>query len=284
MKTGYVMNLRKITALTALISFTLEMLTSVILYIVPQGRVAYWSDWHLWGLSKTQWGDLHINLGVLFVAAICLHIYYNWPVIKAYLKDKAKSLKIFTQSFNVALAVCIIFSLGTFFKIPPFSTILTISTHFKDKAALKYGEPPYGHAELSTLKNFTKKVELDLKESLEKLNKAGLKGISPEHTLAEIAKLNGVTPKEIFDKINPVENDIAKKGLPKLAPSGVGKKTLQEMCLEYGLEFIEVQKFLADNGYTANTDSTIKTLGAESGHNPHDIYDLLHANFSETKN
>lgn len=72
------MNMRKITSLTAALSFMLMVLTSVILYIVPQGRVAYWADWRLWGMSKTDWGNIHINLGLLFLLAGFLHIYYNF--------------------------------------------------------------------------------------------------------------------------------------------------------------------------------------------------------------
>ena len=47
------MNIRRITSLTALLTFILLILTAVILYIVPQGRIAYWANWQLWGLSKT---------------------------------------------------------------------------------------------------------------------------------------------------------------------------------------------------------------------------------------
>ena len=78
------MKLRKITSLTALLAFILMLLTSIILYIVPQGRIAYWSDWRLFGLSKTDWGNLHINLGFLFLIAIGLHVYYNWKPLMAY--------------------------------------------------------------------------------------------------------------------------------------------------------------------------------------------------------
>lgn len=35
------MSLRKITSLTAMLAFVVMLLTSIILYIVPQGRVAY---------------------------------------------------------------------------------------------------------------------------------------------------------------------------------------------------------------------------------------------------
>lgn len=75
------MKVRKATSLTVLLTFVLLVLTSVILYIVPHGRVAYWADWHLWGLTKTQWESFHINLGLLLLLAILLHIYLNWKVI-----------------------------------------------------------------------------------------------------------------------------------------------------------------------------------------------------------
>jgi hypothetical protein len=40
-------NIRRIKSLTALLSFILLTITVVVLYIEPQGRVAYWADWHL---------------------------------------------------------------------------------------------------------------------------------------------------------------------------------------------------------------------------------------------
>jgi hypothetical protein len=32
--------------------------------------VAYWADWRLWGLTKTDCGNIHINLGLPFPAGI----------------------------------------------------------------------------------------------------------------------------------------------------------------------------------------------------------------------
>ena len=68
------MNMRKTTSLTALLSFILLMITIVVLYIVPQGRVAYWADWHLWEMGKEKWGNLHINFGLLFLLSVFLHV------------------------------------------------------------------------------------------------------------------------------------------------------------------------------------------------------------------
>jgi len=195
------MNIRKITSLTALISFLLIFLTSIILYIVPQGRVAYWSDWHLWGLSKTQWGNIHINLGFLFILSILLHIYYNWNPILNYMKDKQKNLKIFTKNFNVALILTLIVVIGTLFMIPPFSSILDLSDKIKNDAAVKYGEPPFGHAEEAPFNSLVKKMGLDFKKSVAKLEKAGIKIDAPDQIFLEIAKKYDYTPKEVYDII-----------------------------------------------------------------------------------
>ncbi|MDO8945588.1 MAG: DUF4405 domain-containing protein [Desulfocapsaceae bacterium] len=56
----------------------------------------------MWGLSKSEWGNLHINLAIFFVVGL-LHLFYNWSVVAVYPKNKAREVKIFTSSFNVAL-------------------------------------------------------------------------------------------------------------------------------------------------------------------------------------
>jgi len=103
------MNIRRTISLTLLISLVPLVLTSVILYIVPEGRVAYWSDWTMLGLSKTQWGDIHINLGWLFLIAGLFHLYLSWKPVITYMKSKARELKVFTLEFNIGLLLTLFF-------------------------------------------------------------------------------------------------------------------------------------------------------------------------------
>jgi hypothetical protein len=188
------MKIRRITSLTALLSFTILMLTSIILYIVPQGRVAYWSNWQLWGLSKNQWGNIHVNIGILFLIAISLHIYYNWKPILSYLKNPVRQLKIFTKDFNIALILTLFVALGTYLEIPPVIWFIDVSSAIKDSAAIKYGEPPYGHAELSSLQSFCSKMQLDSVKSMTFLKTKGIIVNSEKQTIAEIASFNKKTP------------------------------------------------------------------------------------------
>ncbi len=41
-------------------SFVVLTVTGLVLYIVPQGRVAYWIHRSMLGLGKESWGDVHI--------------------------------------------------------------------------------------------------------------------------------------------------------------------------------------------------------------------------------
>ena len=216
------MKIRKITSLTAGLSFVLMVLTSLILYIVPQGRVAYWADWRLWGLTKTEWGNIHINLGLLFLITLFLHLYYNWKPITSYLKDKTRKMKVFTSDFNAALVITLAFTLGTYFLLPPFNWVITLGDQIKDHGAQKYGEPPYGHAELSSLKTFAQKMNMDLDKSLQLLEKAGYAAENGEVTLAVLAQRYGIPPQQIFlamkDAVKPTPQENTALGSPPDSP------------------------------------------------------------------
>ncbi len=273
------MNLRKITSLTMFISFILCILTSVILYITPHGRVAFWSEWRLWGLSKTQWSDLHLNLGVLFLLAGLLHVYYNWKPITAYLRDRTRTLRVFTVNFNIALILAIAFGLGTYFHVPPMSTILDISESIKDAAAARYGEPPYGHAELSSLKMFARRVGLDLDRSLELLRQAGIRYENRDQSIVDIARANNLTPKQVYDIIRSAEkkSDVGARPVsPGSPPPGFGRKKLSRVCADFGLQVPDVLRVLSARGITVDDAAhSIREIAASNHVKPTAIFEII---------
>ncbi|MCK8603725.1 DUF4405 domain-containing protein [Desulfoferrobacter suflitae] len=272
------MSIREITSLTMLISFVLCVLTSVVLYITPHGRIAYWTDWRLWGLSKTQWSDLHLNLGILLLLAGLLHVYYNWKPITAYLKNKAKEMRVFTVNFNVALVLTLIVGVGTYYSIPPMSTIVELGESIKASAGIKYGEPPYGRAELSSLKMFTQKVDLDLPTSIELLRKAGIKFDNETQTLAEIAKKNDLSTKQLYEIIKPAvrkEQSLGSPGMPDSPPPGFGRKRLAEVCADFGLELPEILDVLSGKGVQADAVESIKEIAAKNNMEPKAIFEII---------
>jgi len=272
------MNMTKITALTGLISFLVLVVNSVVLYVVPHGRVARWANWRFWGLDKDEWVAQHIIIGLLCLLAILLHIYYNWKPITSYLKNRAKQLKIFTKEFNVALIITIICTVGSYVTIPPFNWILDFSGSLKEAAAVKYGDPPYGHAELSTLKSFIRRTGLNLSGSIERLKKAGIKFENEKQTLLEIAKINKISPQQVYLAMKPVE-PVEEAGKPQKMPdspiAGTGKRSVKDFCRMYGLDMTTIMKGLVDHNISATADMNLRAIAEQNDIGPRDIYDII---------
>jgi hypothetical protein len=272
--------MRKITSMTMLVSLVLLILNSIVLYVVPEGRVAYWADWRFWGLTKAEWGDQHVTVGFLFLAAGLLHIYYNWAAIKSYLKNKVREIKVFTMPFNAGLAVTALVAVMTYFHVPPVTLILDLGAHFKEAGAEKYGEPPYGHAELSSLKMFTKKEGIDLDEAIALLQQKGLKVQGPEQTLLAISQENGMTPQQVYMVIKPASTvaEAASGSAPAFPDEpkpGFGRKTLEEVCVELKLDYALVASGLKAKGLKVEAGKTIHEIAEASGKEPMEIFEAM---------
>ncbi|MCP4219031.1 MAG: DUF4405 domain-containing protein, partial [bacterium] len=111
------MNMRRVASLTALLTFVFLFVSSVVLYFIPFGR---WTLNYYFGLSSRHWIHLHTNVGILFLLAVFLHIYYNWKPIKNYLKNRSKKMIVFTKEFTLSLVLLLVFALGTYYGLPPF--------------------------------------------------------------------------------------------------------------------------------------------------------------------
>jgi len=268
--------LRKVVSLSSFLSFLGLFLTVVILYIRPEGRVAYWSDWHLWGLTKVKWEGIHINLGFLFIISSIFHIYLNWKAILAYLKNKAKKLAIFTPAFSVSVLVTLFVAGGTYFSLPPMQQILDLNDYLKVSQAEKYGYPPYGHAEISSLTTFCRRMDLDVDAALRDLQGHGLKIASKAESLKDIAKANYITPQQVYDIIRKAQaNGNPLLALPPTPPEGTGKIKLAQLCRQYDVPLeMAIEKF-SNKGIQASGDATIKQIANNAGLHPADLYDLL---------
>jgi transposase-like protein len=270
------MTFRKTTSLTTLLAFILLLITSIILYVTPQGKIAFWANWKILGLGKEQWGALHTNLGFLFIIAGLLHTILNWGPIMAYMKNKAKQLKVFTIDFNVALIITLIITVFTLFEIPPINAVQEFNHSLKEAAAEEYGEPPYGHAEASSLKSFCQRTGLKLKDSIRALEKADLTAVSEKATLAEIAAANGITPQQVYVTMKPAPVAGQAKEMAESPGMGFGRKTMTEVCEKYGLDTTAIVKSLSGLGIKATAESTMKEIAAENDMaDPHALYEAI---------
>jgi hypothetical protein len=271
------MNLRKTVSLTTLLSFVLLLITSVVLYVTPQGKVAFWANWKMMGLDKEQWGAMHTNIGILFIVAGLVHTFINGKAIAAYLKNKTRKFRLFTMDFNVALAITLAVALLTLWELPPLNSVQHYNASLKDAAAQKYGDPPYGHAEASTLSTFCQRIGLDLDQAIKNLNEAGLKNISASATLADMSNANKIPPQELYNLMAPVSEKTSEQEthIQKNGGMGFGKKTLKSVCTENGLDVATVLETLVQEGIQAAPDQSIRDIADSTGIAPSDLRQLI---------
>lgn len=187
--------LRRIISLTLTFSFLVMSFTGIMLYIVPKGKVAYWANWKMFGLTKTQYGDIHITFMILFLVVTTWHIYYNWKPLISYLKNSTKKITLFKKELLIALGLNILFVLGTLSGVQPFQSVLNLNDNIKAYWEREYGAPPYGHAEESSLESFSRHIDVETQKAMELLKVNNIKVASAKQTLLDISKQNAITAK-----------------------------------------------------------------------------------------
>jgi hypothetical protein len=223
----------------------------------------------MFGLTKTQYGDIHITSMILFLVVTIWHIYYNWKPLVSYMRDSAKKITLFKKELLIALGLNILFVAGTLSGIQPFQSVLDLNDDIKSYWEKEYGSPPYGHAEESSLKSFSKRIGADTDNAVKLLKDSNIKVDSIEQTLLEISKENGIASKVIYDIIRPKQNSNDEK------IDFLGRRTLDELAslnkisLEKSIEFLEKQ------GFKASSDTKMKEAAEALGVTPYKLYEKL---------
>ncbi len=265
--------LRKTTSLTLVFSGIFVLLTSVVLYVEPHGRVAYWADWRFWGLSKGDWDGMHITTGFLFLVAMLLHIWLNWKPVLNYLKNKAMQITGATPANIVALLITLYVGFGTLFGLPPMQQVLDVGEHFKESHIATLGSPPYGHAELSSLERFAGYMKLEADTALAALRKAGLTVESVKSVMLDIAKKNNTTPKHLLEIIK----ESAPAFVPEQAPEGTGRLKFSELCSQLGLDAAAAAMGLEKRGFIIDRDKAMRENAAANNTDAMALYQALRA-------
>lgn len=169
------------------------------------------------GLTKSDWGDIHITVSLLFLVAAIFHTWYNWGALIKYIAGKLETGLTLKLETLLSVILVLFFTAGALYKIPPLDSLMALNDYVKNMWIVnKDYEPPVGHAELLTMKSFTKRLNIPLEEATEELKKNGI-NFAENESLAVIAKKHGTVPVEIYKLIKKLEKDPA---VPAPPPEG----------------------------------------------------------------
>jgi hypothetical protein len=119
--------------MTLLLALTLfvDAVSGIILYLTPMGRVANWTNWTLWGLSKGDWRSLHMVFSLLLVLIIAGHLYFNWKVLVHFVWSKIQHGLNLKKELAVSTAIILAVFIGTLWNIQPFKALTDLRERAK---------------------------------------------------------------------------------------------------------------------------------------------------------
>jgi hypothetical protein len=189
---------RGFTSLLLTLSLLVLVVSGVVLFLTPRGRVAHWTDWTMLGLRKEQWGALHMNGSILFVFVAVLHLVLNGSMFLGYLRRKAVAGLYMKKEMAVALVVALACTAGTIADVPPFSSILALNHDVKNYWEQRVATAPVPHAEELTLVEFAGQIDLSPDELARVLHEEGFDADDVEVTVGEVGRRKGVAPNAVL--------------------------------------------------------------------------------------
>lgn len=191
-------NFRSFISINTFLFFIMMVLSGAAAYIKPEGSVASWHSWSLWGLDKGGWEELHTLTGIFFLFFSLIHIVLNWKMLCQYLKQR----KFFSYELVMSFLVLFFVSGSSILHIPPLSLLMDAGDHLSDSWA-DSGTPPFDRAERLTLQELCEHPEVGIKVeiALQRLEHSGITTANADSTLENLAGESGKSPAELYQII-----------------------------------------------------------------------------------
>lgn len=237
---------RGLISILAFFSFAVLAVTGIVLYIVPQGRIAYWVVWDFLSLTKNDWENIHVLFGLLFLVTAVFHVVLNWKPLVNYVLDKSRKALNMKWELAVSVVLTLLFILSALLLLPPLRYVIDVGQAAKDAWIVSEDyEPPFGHAELVSLKTLCSRMNIPLEAALGELGSRGVEMGSPKEIIKDIAEANHITPMQLYSYIKKHQRQIEPENSTSFTPEeveakftgiGLGKETLPGACERTGVD------------------------------------------------
>lgn len=283
-------NVRSLTAFLVTAAFVFCGVTGIVLFAVPQGRIANWVDWRLAGLLREDWAQIHLVFGLLFLVFGVIHLFpYNWPTFKAYLAKRTRGRLDYRRPSRELLAALVVaggLAAGAVAAVPPFAQLFAFNAWVKDAwvAGPEY-QPPFGHAEELSLAGFAKRMNMDLAAAAAALRARGLAFAGPQESLGRIARANGMSAMDLYMLIKPFERPAEAAPPPdrytpeaveeRFEGKGIGRRNVPDMAAEAGIDAGLAAERLQRAGIRTTGDATLKDVADAHRMTPIDVLKIM---------
>lgn len=261
--------------------------SSLALFAGPSGDVATWSGWTFLGLSRPRWESLHFGTGLLLALFGALSLALGGGRVMAGGEDEPDS----GPAWVTAIVIFVSVLAASALMLPPGGTLVGMSASLKTWHAKSFGEPPVAGAAGLSPTELAKRLSLDPGKALTNLALHNVRLSSPDATIEEIARQNGLAPAAVYETLRggreprlpapeqaqrqPVQAPPPPPQLPADPPPGLGRLKLADVCEQYGLSLAKAVETLAKAGIRSSGDQTLRQIAQNNLMLPVEVYDAL---------
>jgi hypothetical protein len=264
--------------------FLVLLVSGVILFLAPPGRIANWTDWTLGGLTKNQWTGIHTLTAVVFLIAGLFHLLkFNWKLFWNYLSVRLSKNSRVPRELILSLLFMGILLGGTLAGWQPFSGVLNWGESAKNSWETPKDAPPIPHMELLSIREVANRLSLPEERAVEILQQSGLSVSGSDQKWKDLAAAAGKSPADLYlfllSKSNQSSQSTAIPQQTSVAGhpvgSGLGQKTIAEAAQEIGIPIDKAIAKLKNQGIDTDPQENVRALADRIGKRPFEIVDIL---------
>jgi hypothetical protein len=237
-------------------------------------------------MEKEQWAWVHMMFGGVFIVSGMVHLYFNWKPFKTFLAARVSGHLQLKREVLVATGLTLAIFVVSAMDLPPASWVIDLNDNIKASwVSSPELEPPFGHAESVSLAALARRMQFDLDMALHVLRQNGVRFDDRTDTLEQLARRNGMTPMAVYALIRTTGSSgsripglaglSAEEVEARLAGSGLGRKSVQALCHELGVEKSVALARLRLAGIESGIEDKTKAVAEAHGLEPIDLALLI---------
>ena len=157
---------RRLVNAALALSFLAAAVSGIVLFLRPEGSLARWTGWAVFGLDKRRWEAVHIVLVLLALIASAAHVWLNWrPLVMSVLgRDPTRQAGRWrveiAPEFVVAAGIVLLACSAAVVPWQPATALIGVRTLIKDGKVAAHVMPPAPDADKLTFRELCKAAEV----------------------------------------------------------------------------------------------------------------------------
>ncbi len=113
------------------LSASVLLISGMVLFIAPSGRIAKATQWAVLWLDKGAWVNLHNVFAILFIAGLIWHLVFNWKPLSNYVVSRATHHLNLKREMLAAVAVILALVALAVQELPPVDYLADLAFYFR---------------------------------------------------------------------------------------------------------------------------------------------------------